>query len=68
MEKLTRVLGAVQAERVYARTLQATGLEDLLTADDLHAFAQRLSTQGGFEAGVGGLLVIAAMLRGGGHR
>lgn len=68
LEKLTRVLGAAEAGRVYALTLEATGLEEIRTVEDLHEFGQRLSARGGFEAGVGGLLVIAAMLRGAGRR
>jgi hypothetical protein len=64
LEKLTRVLGHDRARRVYADTLTSAGLADVRTADDLHAFGQQLSKQGGFEAAVGGLISVAAILRG----
>jgi hypothetical protein len=64
LEKLTRVLGPERGHHIYQETLEAVGLTDLRTADELHAFAQRLSSRGGFEAAVGGLLSVAAVLRG----
>jgi hypothetical protein len=69
LEKLTRVLGRERALRIYRDTLAGAGLADIRTADDLHAFGQHLSTCGGFEAAVGGMLSVAALLRGAtGHR
>ena len=63
-EKLTRVLGRDRAQRIYQDTLAEAGLADLRTADDLHAFGQQLSRSAGFEAAVGGLLSVAAIIRG----
>jgi hypothetical protein len=69
LETLTRVLGRERALRIYGDALAAAGLTDIRTADDLHAFGQHLSTCGGFEAAVGGMLSVAAVLRGAtGHR
>jgi hypothetical protein len=64
LEKLTRVIGRDRARRVYAEVLVSACLSDLRTADDLYAFGQQLSMRGGFEAAVGGLLGVAAVLRG----
>jgi len=63
-DKLARVLGRERAQRIYLDTLARSGLTDLRTADDLHAFGQQLATGSGFEAAVGGLLSVAAVLRG----
>ena len=63
-EKLTRVLGRDRARRVYVDTLARAGLTDLRTAEDLHAFGCQLSKGDGFEAAIGGLLGVAAVLRG----
>lgn len=64
LDTLTRVLGVERARRIYADTLNSAALGELRTADDLYTFAQQLSTRGGFEAAVGGLLSVAAVLRG----
>jgi hypothetical protein len=63
-DKLTRVLGAERAQSVFAQTLAAARLTDIRTPDDLYLFGEQLSTQGGFEAAVGRLLTVAAILRG----
>jgi hypothetical protein len=64
MDKLTRVLGAAQAQRVFAQTLAAAQLTGIRTPDELYLFGDQLSTQGGFEAAVGRLLTVAAVIRG----
>jgi hypothetical protein len=63
-EKLTRVLGAARARSVLAQTLAAARLTDIRTPDDLYLFGEQLSTQGGFEAAVGRILTVAAVIRG----
>jgi hypothetical protein len=62
--KLVRVLGPAQAAQVYGETLAAAGLSGIGSADDLYLFAAHLSKRGGFAAAVGGLLSVAAVLRG----
>jgi hypothetical protein len=62
--KLERVLGPTQGKRVYRETLTALGLSDLQTPDDLYRFGQCLARQGAIHGAVGGLLTVAAVLRG----
>lgn len=62
--KLARVLGAERGRRVFEEILAEAKLERIASADDLHAFADRLVARGGIEAGVGGLLAVAAVVRG----
>ncbi|MDP3220422.1 MAG: hypothetical protein Q8S73_40385 [Deltaproteobacteria bacterium] len=64
LDKLTRVLGAEKGRRVYGDVLSDAGLTEILTADDLYVFSEHLSRLGGFEAAVGGLLGVDAVLRG----
>ncbi|MDO9020975.1 MAG: hypothetical protein Q8S73_13495 [Deltaproteobacteria bacterium] len=64
LEKLTRVLGAEKGRRVFADVLSEAKLPDVSTPDDLYVFSECLSRRGGFEAAVGGLLGVAAVLRG----
>lgn len=64
LEKLTRVLGAARGRRVYDDVLAEAGLTEVRTPDDLYALSECLSRLGGFEAAVGGLLGVAAVLRG----
>ncbi|MDB4932918.1 MAG: hypothetical protein JWM10_5402 [Myxococcaceae bacterium] len=64
LAKLTRVLGAERGRRVYDEVLAEAGLAAVGSADDLYAFSACLSRRGGFEAAVGGLLGVAAVLRG----
>ncbi len=63
-EKLTRVLGPAKGQRLYEEVLVEAGLAEIVTPDDLYAFSERLSRRGGFEAAVGGMLGVAAVLRG----
>jgi hypothetical protein len=63
-EKLSRVIGAMQAQRVFAQALAAAKLTDIRTPDDLYRFGEQLAKQGGFEAAVGRLLTVAAVIRG----
>ena len=62
--KLTRVLGPERGAKIYAEVLAELALDELRTADDLHAFGERLSSRRGFEAAVGSLLAVDAILRG----
>lgn len=68
MGKLARVLGPEAATRVFDEALVAAGLPAITTADDLHAFAHALVARGGMEAAIGGLLTVAAVVRGAGAR
>jgi hypothetical protein len=62
--KLANVLGEARAQRIYGETIASLGMRELRTADDLYAFGELLATRGGFEAAVGGLLSVAAVVRG----
>lgn len=62
--KLSRVLGPERAAKVYAEVLAELALDDLRTADELYRFGERLSARRGFEAAVGSLLSVDAVLRG----
>lgn len=64
LDKLTRVLGEAQGRRAYALALAEAQLADVRTPDDLHALGTQLSRRGGMEAAVGGLLMVAAVMRG----
>lgn len=64
LEKLTRVLGADKGRRVYADVLSEAKLAEVNTPDDLYVFSECLSRRGGFEAAVGAMLGVAAVLRG----
>jgi hypothetical protein len=64
LARLTKVLGPDAGRRVFDETLTAAGLSSLATADDLYAFAGALSARGGFEGALGGLLAVAAVMRG----
>lgn len=66
MGKLTRVLGHTGGRRVFDETLAEVGLGQITTADELYVFAGALSRRSGFEAAVGGLLSVAAVMRGAG--
>ena len=62
--KLARVLGEAKALRVFGETLALAGLEGIETPSDLHAFGAVLARRGGFEGAIGGLLSVAAVMRG----
>jgi hypothetical protein len=64
LEKLTRVFGGRKAPGLYAEVLAEAGLAEIHTPDELCAFSERLSHRGGFEGAVGGMLGVAAVLRG----
>lgn len=63
-DKLARVLGEGNGHRVFGETLAAMKLDDLRSADELYAFGEHLTARGGFEAAVGRLLSVAAVMRG----
>lgn len=62
--KLIRVLGEAQGARAYEQALAAAELRAITTPDELHRFAEVLSKSGGMVAAVGGILSVAAVLRG----
>jgi len=62
--KLSRVLGPEPGARVFAEVLAAARLSRIATPDDLYAFSEALSGRGGFEAAVGAMLGVTAVLRG----
>lgn len=64
LSKLTRVLGEVAGRRVFDEILATTGTKRLETAQDLYAFAEALAKRGGFEGALGGMLAVAAVMRG----
>lgn len=64
LAKLVRVLGEPLGLRAFEAALAAAGLREIRSADDLYAFSEQLSRRGGYEAAVGGLLGVAAVLRG----
>lgn len=63
-EKIVRVVGAKEAERLMAESLAALGLTRLSTVNDLAALGQELSTRGGFVGALGIVLKTHASLRG----
>jgi len=60
---MSRVLGASRAEALMARVLRDSGLE-LSTPDDLLAFAREMEKLSGFEAAVGAMLGVDAVMFG----
>lgn len=64
--KLEKVFGSAEAERLMRKSLSQIGLNTLGSADDLHRFANELSSSGGFAAPVGAMLSLTAVLRGAG--
>lgn len=64
LDKLTRVLGAAQGQRAFERTLAEAQLTDIRTPNELYTFGEHLAKVGGFEAAVGRLLTVAAVVRG----
>lgn len=62
MEKMTRILGAHQAERLMRKFLKEKPV--LTTPDDLFAFATTLSNLDGIESAVGALLCTRAIMMG----
>jgi hypothetical protein len=62
--KLTRVLGESGGQRVFDETLADVGLTKIGSANDLYVFAGALTRRSGFEGAVGGLLSVAAVMRG----
>jgi hypothetical protein len=62
--RLSRVLGNATARRVFDDALAEVGLKRIQTPDELYALSGALSRRGGFEGAVGGLLAVAAVLRG----
>jgi hypothetical protein len=63
-EKLRRVLGEAQGERVFVETLKSMKVDALASPDALYEFGERVARRGGIEAAVGRLLCVAAVVRG----
>jgi hypothetical protein len=64
LDKLTRVLGAGQGQHAFNQALAAAQLTDIRTPEELYRFGDQLAKRGGFEAAVGRLLTVAAVMRG----
>lgn len=63
--KMARVLGSDRATQLLRQLTGELGT-DLRTPDDLLALADRMKRMHGFEGAVGGMLGVAAVLRGAG--
>lgn len=61
--KMTNVLGPERAQRLMDRLLEELGIT-LRTPQDLLALSEAMARLGGFEAAVGAMLGVAAVLRG----
>lgn len=61
--KMARVLGADRATQLLSQLTSEMGIE-LSTPDELLALAERMKRLHGFEGAVGGMLGVAAVLRG----
>ena len=64
LDKLTRVLGRQQGERILQRTLSALGRPSLASEQDLYTFGQLVVAEEGFAGAVGALLSTIAVMRG----
>ena len=64
LEKLRRVLGQEPASRLFSEVLREMKLDTLQTAEQLYAFGEAIAQRPGFEAAVGRLITIAAVVRG----
>lgn len=63
-EKMSRVLGASRAQKLFAEIMAEIGLAQLSTPENLLVFSRALSRRPAFEGTVGTMLVVAAVLRG----
>lgn len=63
-DKLVRILGKSQGDRVFDETLSELGIRSIDDADQLYVFGETIAKRGGFEAAVGRLLGVAAVMRG----
>lgn len=63
LRTMSRVLGASRAQSLMALVLRESGLE-LSTPDDLLAFAREIEKLSGFEAAVGSMLGVDAVMFG----
>jgi len=62
--KLALVFGDDKAERLVREVVAEGALAEILTAQDLLLFSDELKKMGGFEATVGSMLGLQAVLRG----
>ena len=65
MNKIAKVLGEERARQLMDRILGELRLE-LRTSEDLLRLSEAMTGLGGFESAVGGMLGVAAVLRGAG--
>ncbi len=63
LSKMSNVLGDERAKELYQRIMSESGLA-LRSADELFAFGRELAKLGGFEAAVGAMLQVSAVMRG----
>ncbi len=64
LSKLTRILGDQRGAWLYDQIVASMKVDRLSTPEDLYAFAAHLSARGGMDGAVGGMLSVAAVLRG----
>lgn len=64
LERLARVLGAERAARLFPEVLSEASLSGIQTAQDLYTFGETLARRSGYEAAIGRLISIAAIVRG----
>ena len=63
LTKMSSILGPERARQLLDRLLDELGIE-LVTPQELLLLSERMSQLGGFEAAVGAMLGVAAVLRG----
>lgn len=62
VEKIVRVVGVEEAERVTSEGMRRAGLSELDSADARHRFGVELIRMGGLLAGVGNAIAVEAIL------
>lgn len=63
--KLARVLGPVKADGLLRETMAELRIETVATPDDLLRLGRAMESRGGFEAAVGAMLSVQAVILGG---
>ena len=63
-DKLVRVFGEEKTHMILKEGVADAGLSNISSADDLLIFSVQLKKRGGFEATVGAMLGLQAVLRG----
>jgi GTP cyclohydrolase I len=62
--RLSRVIGAAKAQTIIQETLKKAGIQEIVTPQDMFAFATLLEAHGGSVAVVAAALKMRAVLRG----